>query len=71
MKEEIKNCPFCGSPAEIMCIPHCKNPYVVICGNISCQASLGVYSKSRLAAIKSWNERIEEKEIEQLKKENK
>lgn len=69
MNKKIKACPFCGSSASLMSVPYCENPYVVICDNVECKASAGIFSKSRIGAIEDWNTRITDvKEIEQLKK---
>lgn len=56
---ELKPCPFCGGEAEAIKAHHIfEKPYVVICGNKECRASLGEFSKTREEAIEAWNRRM-------------
>lgn len=68
--KKLKQCPFCGSSATLMCVPYSENPYVVICDDEECKTSVGIFSKSRIEAIEKWNARATGvKEIKQLKQE--
>ena len=55
---ELKPCPFCGSEAKVIKFSKCNKPYVVICENDFCLASVGNYSSKREYAIEAWNRRI-------------
>ena len=41
--EELKPCPFCGSEALVVRVMPCENPYVAVCQNEKCGASIGIY----------------------------
>lgn len=56
---DLKPCPFCGGEAEIV-KAHSNTteyPYVVVCKNDLCNASVGKFSTSREKAIEAWNTR--------------
>ena len=57
---DLKPCPFCGGEAEAIKAHHIfENPYVVICSNEKCRASLGMFSKTKEEAIEAWNRRVD------------
>ena len=68
---KLLQCPFCGGEAEVIKAHSVfEKPYVVICKNKSCHASVGEFSENRKDAITAWNtrkpmerilERLEEK----------
>lgn len=56
---DLKPCPFCGGEAEVV-KAHSNTtefPYVVVCKNDLCNASVGRFSTSREKAIEAWNTR--------------
>lgn len=58
---ELKPCPFCGGEAEVIKAHQIfERPYVVICKNTKCRASLGEFSSTREEAIEAWNRRADD-----------
>lgn len=61
--KEIKGCPFCGGAGAVIRAPYAvygydfKKPFSVVCQNLECGASLGVYCETREEAIHKWNTR--------------
>lgn len=55
---ELKPCPFCGGKGEILKSHNCEErPYLVICSNDECKASVGIFSNTKEEAIETWNRR--------------
>ena len=56
---ELRKCPFCGGEAEVVKAHSNASefPYVVVCKNDLCNASVGRFSASREKAIEAWNTR--------------
>lgn len=55
--EELKSCPFCGSPAELT---HTKTwDYYVRCTNKACAARTRQYHENDVGAVSAWNARAE------------
>lgn len=55
VSEELKPCPFCGSPAEL-----CENKthdFFVRCTDTCCHARTRNHHENSVSAIDSWNER--------------
>ena len=55
MANELKHCPFCGSPAELT---HTKTwDYYVRCTNKPCAARTRQYHENDVGAVNAWNTR--------------
>lgn len=62
---DLLKCPFCGGEAEVV-KAHSNTtefPYVVVCKNDLCNASVGRFSASREKAIEAWNTRKPEEAV--------
>lgn len=58
--EEIKNCPFCGCPAEIKEVVVFNHPwYWIRCSNEECGAEINNPKPLRERAIYFWNRRVD------------
>ena len=68
-KDRIKNCPFCGSTADLWLSESRLNVFVE-CDNIDCMAR-GGSGINIMEVIDKWNNRAEEVEKEDVKMENK
>ena len=55
---ELKPCPFCGGEAKVV-VQHksIRKPYVVVCEDEECMASVGIFSVTKEDAIDRWNRR--------------
>ena len=52
---ELKRCPFCGSPAELL---HTKTwDYFVRCTDKGCAARTRQYHENSVGAVNAWNKR--------------
>ena len=61
---KLKRCPFCGYEAKSVKAHRVfEKPYVVVCENEKCRASVGMFSATKEEAIKQWNTRKQMKEI--------
>ena len=58
MSEELKPCPFCGGPADVMTFGE-KNQYCTI-SCCACHAKINRNGKA--IAIRDWNTRVKESE---------
>lgn len=60
--DELKNCPFCGGPAEMRVQPHTPNGYEYTprCKDKSCMGRAVKWHLSRETAIYAWNRRAKE-----------
>lgn len=57
-------CPFCGYEAKsVKAHGIFEKPYVVVCENEKCRASVGMFSATKEEAIKQWNTRKPMQEI--------
>lgn len=55
---ELKPCPFCGSPAELL---HTKTwDYFVRCTDRGCAARTRQYHENETGAVNAWNARAEQ-----------
>lgn len=58
----LKPCPFCGGNAKVIRVgsgyERLEKPYVAVCQNDDCGASLGQYSATKQEAADRWNERV-------------
>lgn len=55
--EELKSCPFCGSPAELT---HTKSwDWFVRCTDKGCAARTRQYHENDVGAVSAWNARAE------------
>lgn len=54
-KHEIKDCPFCGHPGELIRI--FNHGFVVRCSNEKCRAEQITYREEK-EALAAWNKRI-------------
>lgn len=62
--EELKPCPFCGSPAELC---ETKNhDYFVRCSNVNCHARTRNFHENDVGAVMAWNDRDIEDRMRQL-----
>lgn len=64
MTEDLKPCPFCGSPATLYEFGDCHPRYVVYCDNDHCMFSgelLAIYKEN--IAVEKWNTRVEPNEL--------
>lgn len=55
MKDELKDCPFCGTDAPDWCDTSGGDWHYIQCRN--CEGATGGYHKSREDAIAAWNRR--------------
>lgn len=51
MSEELKPCPFCGSPGRVLVLSHGSH---CLCAKCGCELGLSVYRKD---AVEAWNSR--------------
>mgnify|MGYP003301546243 CR=1 FL=1 len=66
--DKLLPCPFCGYEAKsVKAHGIFEKPYVVVCENEKCRASVGMFSATKEEAIKHWNTRKPmERIVEQL-----
>lgn len=58
-KIKLKPCPFCGGEAKLQ---RCNNSILIGCYNSQCRTNTFAYGENRLQAVKTWNNRVPEKE---------
>lgn len=59
--KDLKTCPFCGSPVEIISRPLFTIPMVVCTNQLFCGAAMSfVGAETEEATIERWNKRKEE-----------